>query len=279
MKTLLFFGNCQLYAIKLKLHLDVSNYNCYHHECHTTNINITDFTDQINKTDIIISQNISDNYRGGDYLNLNYILQTAKDKLIIIVPSCYFEFYYPDLKYLTHNSTTLHDPSPYHYQFMIDNFKNNGSIENYITNYVNNIELIGSEKLLEKATNSINELTKRTNTLKDKIVDMSNVYTICISNFIENNFKEKLLFYSMNHPTKYVIEFICEEIVNIVQIPNTINYGTNILDNTKCILYKCIQPLVHFDINKETMKTCEHTDIFSIVESYHKIYSQLYSKN
>ena len=60
MKTLLFFGNCQLYAIKLKLHLDVSNYNCYHHECHTTNINITDFTDQINKSDIIISQNISD---------------------------------------------------------------------------------------------------------------------------------------------------------------------------------------------------------------------------
>ena len=36
----------------------------------------------------------------------------------------------------------------------------------------------------------------------------------------------------MNHPTKYVIQFICEKI-------------TNILDNTKCIIYKCISKNVN----------------------------------
>jgi hypothetical protein len=274
MKTIFFFGNCQTGAIKNKLNLNSYDYKIYHEICHITNLNKDEFTDIINKSDIIITQNIADNYRGFDYLNLNYILDNSKDKIIIIIPSCYFNFYYPDLKYIKNNSNTLHDHVDYHYQYMIDNFKNNGTVENYITNYVNNINLISEEKLLENANNSIKELKNRTQQIKSKL-KCQNVHNICIADFIENNYRDKLLFYSMNHPTKYIIEYIAQEIIQILNINNNINYNTDVLDNTKCILYKCIQPLVNFDISKEKIKTKDQTDVFHITKLYYETYKRI----
>ena len=160
---------------------------------------------------------------------------------------------------------------------MIENYKNNDSIENYIDNYVNNPNLISKEELLNNANNSINELKRRTQKLKDGLV-YKNAYTICVADFIATNYKDKLLFYSMNHPTKYIINYISEEIIKILKINNTINYNSDILDNAKCILYKCIQPLVNFDISKEVIKTKGYTNIFLIVEIYYKTYKNLDSK-
>lgn len=274
MKTIFFFGNCQLGAIKHKLNLDSNDYKIYHEVCHKTKINKIDFTNIINQSNIIITQNITDGYRGVDYLNLNYILNNCKDQTIIIVPSCYFNFYYPDLKYIRSNNSILHDPVDYHYNYMIENYKNNNSVESYIDNYVNNINLISSEKLLDNANNSINELKIRTKKIKDSL-DYKDAHTICIAEFIANNYKDKLLFYSMNHPTKYIINYISEEIIKILKINNNINYDLDALDNTKCILYKCIQPLVNFDISKELIKVKGYTNIIQIVELYYKIYNNL----
>jgi len=277
MKTIFLFGNCQVGAIMLKLNLDLNNYKIHTEPCHTTTINKIDFTNIINKSDIIITQNIKDGYRRLEYLNLNYILNNSKDKPIIIVPSCYFHFYYPDLKYINTEGGVLHEPIAYHYEYMIQNFKNDGSIENYIENYVNNSNLISKEELLSYANNSINELKNRTQKLKDRFVS-PNVYTICIAEFIATNYKDKLLFYSMNHPTKYIINYITDEIIKILKIKNTINYDIDPLDNVRCTLYKCIQPLVNFDISKKELRLPPHTNIYQITKLYYETYNNLDSK-
>jgi hypothetical protein len=288
MQTVFFFGNCQLNAILSQLNLDLNNYKIYQELCYSTTISKIDFTNIINQSDIIITQHIGDNYRECDYLNLNYILKNTKDKIIIIMPSCYFNFYYPDLKYIQNDGVILNEPSDYHYQYMIDNFKNNDSIQNYIDNYVNNPNLISKEELLNKANKSINTLKDRVQILKDNLdcinsiynLESQNIYTICIAEFIATNYKDKLLFYSMNHPTKYIINYITEEIINILKIKNNINYNIDILNGTygQCILYKCIQPLVNFDISKEEIKTQKCTNIYEITKLYYEIYNNLDSK-
>ena len=92
---------------------------------------------------------------------------------------------------------------------------------------------------------------------------------------VKQNYKEKLLFYSMNHPTKYVIQFICEEIIKYLQIENTINYDIDLLSNTKCILYKCISKNINFDINNHNPLTLNNTDINKITQLYYDTYKEI----
>ena len=44
---------------------------------------------------------------------------------------------------------------------MVDNYKNNGSIQNYIDSYVNNLNLVCKEELLNSDNDSIKEIKNR----------------------------------------------------------------------------------------------------------------------
>jgi len=79
----------------------------------------------------------------------------------------------------------------------------------------------------------------------------------------------------MNHPTKYVIQFICEKIINILQIENTLDYNIDILNNPKCILYKCIQKNVNFDINNHNALKFGITDVSKITQIYYDTYKEI----
>ena len=154
---------------------------------------------------------------------------------------------------------------------MIDNYKNNGSVDDYITNFVNNQKLISKESLLERVHNSLNELKQRDQSMKDQFTK-PNIHIISTTDFIEQNYKDKLLFYSMNHPTKYVIQHMCEQLIPILGIKNNIKYEIDPLNVTKCILYKCIQSVVNFNINDHSIKTADSRDVVSITKLYYDTY-------
>jgi hypothetical protein len=157
---------------------------------------------------------------------------------------------------------------------MIECYKNNFSIEHYIDNFINNVDLKTSEELETIAENSLNNLNIRYINNKNEY-NGDNIFIISTYEFIKQNYKDKLLFYSMNHPTKYVIQFLCEEIIKILQIKNTINYNIDQLNNPKCILYKCISKNVNFDINQHTPLTKNNENIHKIVELYYDTYKKI----
>ena len=268
-KNILLVGNCQTFALEKCLNL-YENYEVRQIMIHSETLNKNDYTILINNYDIIITQPISESYRELDYLGTNYLIDNTKNNTIIIFPSCYFDFYYPDLIYYG-----LSEPVDYHYVNMINNFKDNSSIENYITHCVNNPNLFSKEILLEKAENSFKEMERRDFEVKDYILKRKNIYYISITNFVKNNFKEKLLFYSMNHPSKYLIHYISEEIISILNIPNSILYNLDPLDNPKCILYSCINNVVNFDVNKETIKLKDKKTVYLITKLYYEVYSNI----
>ena len=271
--NILFYGNCQTYAVLKTLNLN-STCNIFHIECWNENIDKNIFTDIITKCDIIITQPINDNYRDVDYLSTSYIIKHKKSNCkIIIFDSCHFDFYYFDLTYKMFNNDILRKPIDYHYNKMIECYNNNNTIEYYITNFVNNLDLKTTEELEILALNSLETLQNRNIINKEKYND-KNIYFIGTYEYIKNNYKDKLLFYSMNHPTKCVIQFICEKIINILQIENTIDYVVDILNNPKCILYKCIQKNVNFDINNYNFLTLGLTDVGEITQLYYNTYKE-----
>jgi len=268
MKNILFYGNCQLEKIKDILCLSCENYNLNFIPCFLTNYTDIEFDWIIKNSDIIITQPISDNYRNKYYLSSNYIVNKCKENAIIIfLNNCHFDFYYFDL-FIEKTYKNYH-------KYMIDSIDGNFDHNYYIKKYVKNIDLKTKSELQEIFDKNISNLKTRYRDMFKYV--KKNTYFINIIPFIEKNYKDKLLFYTFNHPTKYLLQFIALEIINILDLQDTLDYELDYdLDpfshDQRCILYSCIQKIVNFDIKKHSPfinNTSNISDIFnSIKEEY-----------
>lgn len=275
-KNLLFYGNCQVGSLNEIFKNSFQDYKIDIVLCWMDNINKDDFLSKITKADIIITQPIHKGYKNVDYLHTEYILENAKKtSQIFIFPSLHFNFYYFDLTYKTlQNGELLREPSDYHYANLIKYFEENKSTNDYIKEIVNNDNLKNVIELENMAIDSINELIKRENEMNsyNQIVKCN---IINCSNFIEENYKNKLLFYSMNHPSKYIFHYIAEIILENLKIEKKINYDIDPLFNhERGILYKTIQKVVNFNIDMHLPRLHNYNlqNVEEIVNKYYEIY-------
>ena len=276
---ILLYGNCQLWGIKECL-FSQNNFYAKYLDCYEQE-NDEEYMLKIYKSaDIIITQPIQDNYRNKHYLSTSYIIENCKKTCkIIILDSLHFDFYYCDLTYTFFKDKMLEVPEHYHYQYMLDCYKNKVSVNDYIKNYINNVDLISKEDLENKAIASINELKRRYENNKIKYTG-ENVYFVYSGDYIRDNYKDKLLFYSMNHPTFHLLKFISEQIAEILDL-KIINYKFHEIDNAKCIIYKCIQKVVNFNVDACQLKNqdkhggkTKHT-IEDICKLYYNTYDRI----
>lgn len=247
---ILFYGNCQLFAIKQTMNL--VGYEQFHCECFSTMITQEEFDDLI-KCDIIITQSICDHYRNREYLSTSYLLDhCSKDCKVVILDSLHFDFYYPDLTYMYLHNEMIAYPFHYHYVNMFRYFKQKKTERDYIHDYVNNFRIFSKNQLEHSANNSLKELTRR---YEESVLKYSrtNVTILSSRDFIEQNYKKILLFYTINHPTQYLIQQVCYEICNQLQLVTQFK-NVDVLAKTKCILYNCIQPLVEFSVQEHNDK-------------------------
>lgn len=251
----LYYGNCQPGALKLILEQPFKELNVEHIiiECWMDNIEETSFLYTIQTSDMIFTQPIVDNYKDKSYLSTNYILKNAKaNAKIFILPSIYFDFYYFDQMYKWKNNEMFGEPSPYHYGKMIDTFHYNQDKTYFMETYYNNKNFKTKPELLKIANESILELRKRENMMKEYLSKHKYVTILTVSEYIEAWYQKALLFYSINHPTNHVFHYLCNKILSKLQIPyKTINLTIDPLYNSdRGILYNCIQEVVDFDISK-----------------------------
>lgn len=273
--NILFYGTCQSGAIKQILNLN-NEYIQHHIQCYNTEISKDNFDIIIKKCDIIIMQTVPDNYRDKEYLSTHYIINNCKSSCkIIIYQRQYFNFYYYDTIYKQFNGDTLHKPNDYHYNEMINYYLQNKSIDDYLNEVVNNQNFRNKEDLEKVANDSIKYLIEKDKDIIREYVNSENIKYISIVDFIKDNYKKKLLFYSMNHPTKELLQLICEKILEILNIKNSMNYDCDPLNDPKCILYKCIQNVVDFDISKEQPYLKECKTSYEITKLYHDVYKQI----
>jgi len=264
MKNILFYGNCQLEKLIDILCLKNTDFNITYIPCFSTCLTDLEFDGILKNSDIIITQPIHDNYRDMYYLASNYVVNKCKENSIIIFfNNCHFDFYYFDLIYSKSNN--------YFNSYMIDCINENLDYSFYNITYVENVHLKTIEELNSDLCESINNLKTR---FEDMLqYKKNNTYFINIVPFIEENYKDKLLFYSFNHPTKYLLQFIALKIIEILGIPNTINYELDPFSNEKCILYACLQKVLNFNIkNHQPLmnNTSSINDIYNATKEEYK---------
>ena len=279
MKKIILFGNCQVGGIKDIIQDILVGYHIEVIPCWITDIIKEDFTYKIQNADIIITQPINDNYRERDFLNTSYVIKNANHNAkIFIFPSLHFNFYYFDCGYKFHKNELIRKPSDYHYYSLIENYENKKDFSEFINNYVKNKNLKSSEYLIDLANKSIDELINRENELNNYTTNNTNCNIIIASTFIKDNYKKKLLFYSVNHPTKYLLHYISIEILKKLGINyNLINPNIDPLySNERCILYKCIKNVVEFDINYHKPKHADVENINDICYNYYKSYDSIF---
>jgi len=281
----LFFGNCQMHIIKEMIKQTIFNeiYDC---DLFSSHIDTCDDLDKLYfKLNIysFIAIQPHYNYKNNSKYNISSIVKHVNTNCkIIIIPSCYFKFYYPFLTYCFTNNDLLKLPVDYHDKNLIDlynkNINNNDIIKTEYKKLLYNEDLISKKDLRKMAKESIDELKTREKKFMSESygTKMDYVYLI-ISDFIENNYKKKLLFYSMNHPTYYLFEYIANELLQILGLGQYINNFVfyDPLDYLHPPLYKCIQKAVNFNISDFLPNINNLVDIDKITDMYLKDYDKI----
>lgn len=273
MMNILFYGNCQMTALEKTLNLNKMKYNETIIECFDTELTEEEFTLCINRSDIIIMNLVEDNYRNKKYLSTTHIIyHSQKDCKIIILNNFYFDFYYFDSKMISKEKII-----PYHHLNLYECYQNNDTVDLYINNYINSSTLKTKYELECFANKSLEELDTRYEhiLLHKNMSPHKLIYSIPISNYIKDNYKKKLLFYTTNHPSKYLFQYVSEKIVDSLNLENTIDYTIDLLSHTKLILYKCIQKVVFFDIQPHEPLIGNQSNINDIYKWYCDLYTNI----
>jgi hypothetical protein len=300
-KNFTIIGNCQSSTLSQFLLSNICFSNTYNyikiqniHEINEEQLDLL-YSTVLLSLDLIIIQPISENYRNNYKYSTKSILDNVNKNCIkIIFPSLYFDFYHPFLIYLNDiNNNKIGNPFDYHdwnitqiyvkgKEFIDNNVINKDDMKKYIIYEYNNklydMNILDENFMNDKLYKNLNNLIERENSYSNYCNDSNNLYTIKSSEFIINNYKKNLLFYSINHPSKYLFHYISNNILVYLNIP-LMQYNDD-LDPLKGLImpvYGVIQKFVDFNI--DYYQNFRHYDLIltdeDILEKYIYTYNNL----
>lgn len=125
--------------------------------------------------------------------------------------------------------------------------KNCGGI-NDIQNMIENAEIYCKEEIIRNFQKQIEKLRKR-----------ENVCDIKISDYIEKNYKTKLLFYDPNHPSNEVIYEKGRQIMEILELNRKKGkmYDDE-MDQGEIFIYGCVRKALKLEYKQEYIKCCQY---------------------
>lgn len=261
-----FYGNCQMKALadifsKIQNRYTVIPINTVHK---LTLFELDQLYQILPNIDLLVIQPISDRYKNNSRLSTTNILQAINLKCrVIMLPVCYFRFYYPSICCLStlqkQYAECFHDVNLL--QLYCQKLNHSEIIEKY-QKIVDNPDFYTSENLLTIANQSLNELENRDNLMREKYTRVNDF--IVVTNFIRQHFQQTLLFYTINHPTKILIQYIIDRLNQLLLIPLMI-INEDPFCNKHPILYQSIQSVVEFDIKQYHPKLDGHDGFTNIV--------------
>lgn len=272
--NILFFGNCQLFALYQKLIKLKECHNVVSIQCFRNVKSKAEFDMIIQNQDIILTSFINYDYKIPYYCTHYVVNNSKKECKVIVLPSIFFDFYYFDIV----SNIKLRIPVDYHYYGMIYCYLNDMSFEDYINKYVKNNYLHSATYLENRALLSFKEMNYRDN-LTRQILGKFCFKKVCYlspTNYIMCNYKDKLLFHSSNHPTKYVFNCLCIHICKELGFDfEIINYQICPLEKCKCIIYKCIQNVVNFKVDDVEVRINDVYGLWDVCKKYYDSYDNL----
>lgn len=185
--------------------------------------------------DVIIYQPIGSNY--GVFASDNILKHLKLNAKAISFPVAYFTGYNPEVIYLKNfDGKKVSVPFDYNDLNIMRMFAEKLSIPE-IVNHLESNTFYSQEFLERNCELSLNTLAER-----EKGLD------IRITPFIENNYKSKRLFFSMNHPSNEVLFEIVQQLFELLglQEARTPHLANELLGRTRLYLYPSV--LKNFDL-------------------------------
>jgi len=275
---ILFYGNCQ--TSKLSTSCLFESFEKQTIQCFDTDITQNTYTSIIKEADVIITQPIKSDYRDKTYLGTDYIYKHRRgDSKLIIIPSIFGGVYFPDATYMENKSNSLiHIPSDYHYLNLIKYYINQKTPTEFYDEIVNNSDYIATDELLSHIDNTVNILHTKEKTSSETYPEAE---FITVSGYITSNWRDKLLFDTMNHPTHHIYNFILKHIValGIVnttrEIKNNKHFFPNHRQSNRSLMYKSVKDQVDFDTSSYTPRINDiDTPTLQLIELYFKTYNE-----
>ena len=275
MKSYAIYGNCQSATLSRLLKKDVVFNRLYElksipfvqdiKESEVDHIQKSIFS----KIDLLIYQEISDNYRINQLSTKNILQHIQNETIKISFPSLYFNAYFPHLDTYKEGFSVLNMVHDYFVMYSyIKGLSEEQTIsliqrENLYPKYI-------SEQLLDK---SLKQLVQRENNLDVKV-----------SEFIKNNFRYTKLFNQFNHPKIEVFEHVTNQVLSLLSMKeekvNVVNMKG--LDGIESPIYPSTYKNLglEFEENFQTYTTHQgkkHID--EVVHEFFKTYESFDKKN
>lgn len=216
-------GNCQATALALMMR-EILPPNYVIKNCEVFNVELEQgretSIENIQQADIIITQPVSDNYRGVEYLSSSWLNKNRREQSrFITIPVIYFNGQTP-------NSFTLKEIHgahlSYHDAHAIDYFLNGKTVDELIAD-TNASDFLPAEFVRSESFLSFTDLSRR-----EKAFNCD----INVSDIIINCLSDAQPLYTINHPSRKVLTDLCNRILSHLEIEQRIDLdGTDYLDH------------------------------------------------
>ncbi|AII42022.1 hypothetical protein KR100_01195 [Synechococcus sp. KORDI-100] len=210
-QTIAVVANCQARPL---IHLLEANFKVQCLEPIIVHLAKDEYADEyrfkLETADILISQFISDQYPCSTIRTKN--LKESLIKKLVLIPNLFYRGYTPDLRYVRlRGQPTLTGPlGDYHSSIIIDAWSNSLSQKEAKKNYLD--DSLWKKVYQNVAVESLNELKER-----EKKLDIS------VSDIIEREQQYKQLFFTFNHPSKYLLDQLVKRIGSYLNLESKEN--------------------------------------------------------
>lgn len=288
MKKCIFIGTCQVVALAEILNKIDGFSREYGTEAiipvHAYPVEKMDnIIENIKSIDLIIAQPISQQYLGGKFSTKRLLENIDKEKTrIIMLPFAYFDGYYPSIFYMKDslgnkvekNGISYHDRNILkHLMEAID--INKTELDDHLINTHNEsfhieriTKLLNSENYYGKETSerAAFESVKKLEFREFFPYDYGKSVDVKISDYIRDNFRNKCLFHTMNHPTNDLLYELARRILKILNMDTDFNLDIKeLLGGSEFGIYPST-------INKLGLKFAPSISIEDFVKKYVTLY-------
>ena len=220
-KKVLLYGNCQLPFLTQYLRSSELFNQTYvvYDKAFINDFSPDYWSDKLlSEIDLFIYQKVSPSYLG-EQMSTDYILKCLSPKCeTLSIPNSYFQGYFP--QHISKRSP--YGRFPYGDRNIIeaiyDSKFSEGELQDLVRMLGNN-DYYSSEELEKNTESSLEELAQRESGLD-----------VIISDYIKENYKDKYLFYTVNHPTYWVIREVATRVLKLLDIYNT-NINPLVIDS------------------------------------------------
>lgn len=199
-------GNCQAAALAIALRtserfarlFDVLEFPAVHEIPPQM---VPDLHDAVARSSVAILQRVEENYRDGIGLGTETLAAIASSATVIRWPSVFWGGYFPDLFYLRDDAgrPVVDGPFDYHDREILAAYVDGLTVEQTCTMIADTQRPSDAIAWADAATAELDH--------RGRGCDVN------VTGFIAENFRDQLLFFTMNHPANVMLRFIGQEIL------------------------------------------------------------------